>query len=37
MVEYPIDLGHGIKTLNDVSMKDQIGLASLMQAFWADN
>ena len=36
-MEFPIDLGDGIKTLNDVSMKDQVALAAMMQAFWADN
>ena len=32
-----IDVGEGIRTINDVSMWEQLSLAANMQRWWADN
>jgi adenosylcobalamin-dependent ribonucleoside-triphosphate reductase len=37
VVSFPIDIGEGVKTLNDVSVWEQMSLASFMQKYWADN
>lgn len=37
VVEIPVSLGSDIKTLNDVTMRDQLDMASFMQKYWADN
>ena len=37
VVEIPIDVGEGIRTINDVSMWEQLSLAANMQRWWADN
>jgi adenosylcobalamin-dependent ribonucleoside-triphosphate reductase len=37
VVEIPIDVGEGIRTVNDVSMWEQLSLAANMQRWWADN
>ena len=37
VVEIPIDVGEGIRTVNDVSMWEQLALAANMQSWWADN
>jgi hypothetical protein len=37
VVEFPIDAGEGVRTLNDVGMWEQLGLAAFLQRFWADN
>jgi hypothetical protein len=37
VVEIPIDVGEGIRTVKDVSMWEQLALAANMQRWWADN
>jgi hypothetical protein len=37
VVEIPIDVGEGIRTIKDVSMWEQLALAANMQRWWADN
>jgi hypothetical protein len=37
VVEIPIDCGEGIRTLDDVSMWEQLSLAAFLQKYWADN
>lgn len=37
VVEFPVDVGSGIRTTNDVSMWEQLSLAAFMQRHWADN
>ena len=37
VVEIPVDVGEGVKTLDNVSMWEQLGMASLAQRYWADN
>ncbi len=37
VVEIPVDVGVGIRTVNDVSMWEQLSLAAFMQKHWADN
>jgi hypothetical protein len=37
VVEIPIDVGKGIRTVNDVSLWEQVALAANMQRGWADN
>lgn len=37
VVSTPIDVGEGVRTLNEVSMWEQLGLAAFMQKYWADN
>lgn len=37
VVEIPIDVGEGIRTVNDVSMWEQVALAANLQRWWADN
>ena len=37
VVEIPIDVGEGIRTINQVSMWEQLSLAANMQRWWADN
>lgn len=37
VVEIPIDVGEGIRTINQVSMWEQVALAANMQRWWADN
>lgn len=37
VVEFPVDVGEGVKTLNDASMWEQTALAAFMQRYWADN
>jgi len=37
VVEIPIDVGEGIRTVSQVSMWEQISLAANMQRWWADN
>jgi len=37
VVEIPIDVGEGIRTVSEVSMWEQVALASNMQKWWADN
>ena len=37
VVEIPIDVGEGIRTVNDVTMWEQLSLAANMQRWWADN
>ena len=34
---FPIDAGEGVRTLNDVSMWEQLSLAAFLQKHWADN
>ncbi|MEK6879994.1 MAG: fused protease/ribonucleoside-triphosphate reductase, partial [Nanoarchaeota archaeon] len=37
VVEIPIDMGEGIRTVEDISMWEQLSLAAFMQKYWADN
>jgi ribonucleoside-triphosphate reductase (thioredoxin) len=37
VVEIPVDVGEGVRQLKDVSMWEQLELASFMQEHWADN
>ena len=37
VVEIPVSLGSKIRTLNDVSMWEQLQLCATMQRYWADN
>ena len=37
IVEIPVDIGIGIRTLSEVSMWEQLSLAAFMQKYWADN
>jgi len=36
-VEIPVDVGEGVRTLDKVSMWEQLSLASIAQKYWADN
>jgi hypothetical protein len=37
VVEFPVDVGEGIRTVSEVSMWEQLSLAAFMQKHWADN
>jgi len=37
VVEIPVDVGEGVRTVSEVSMWEQLALASLAQKYWADN
>ena len=37
VVSIPVDVGEGVRTLESVSMWEQLSLASLAQRYWADN
>jgi len=37
VVEIPVSLGKNIRTLKDVSMWEQLSIASFMQKYWSDN
>ena len=37
VVDVPVDVGEGIRTVSDVSMWEQMSLAAFMQKYWADN
>jgi len=37
VVDFPVDVGEGIRTINEVSMWEQLSLAAFMQRHWADN
>lgn len=37
VVEFPVDAGEGVRTAAEVSMWEQLSLASFMQRVWADN
>tara|TARA_B100000686_G_scaffold26069_1_gene25369 strand:+ start:5348 stop:7378 length:2031 start_codon:yes stop_codon:yes gene_type:complete len=37
VVEIPVDVGEGVRTLDGVSMWEQLGLAAIAQRYWADN
>ena len=37
VVEFPVSLGNKIRTLNDVTMWEQLQLCATMQRYWADN
>jgi len=37
VVSIPIDAGEGIRTVEQVSMWEQLSLASFLQKYWADN
>ena len=36
-MEIPVDVGAGVRTLDKVSMWEQLSLAALAQKYWADN
>ena len=37
VVEVPVDVGEGIRTVSEVPMWEQMSLAAFMQRYWADN
>lgn len=37
VVEFPVFVGHNVKTINEVNIYDQLNLASFIQEHWADN
>eukprot|EP01111_Echinosteliopsis_oligospora_P020014 TRINITY_DN9975_c0_g1_i1.p1 TRINITY_DN9975_c0_g1~~TRINITY_DN9975_c0_g1_i1.p1 ORF type:complete len:719 (+),score=167.68 TRINITY_DN9975_c0_g1_i1:50-2206(+) len=37
VVEIPINAGHGLRKAKDISMWEQLNLASFLQKYWADN
>jgi len=37
VVEFPIDIGEGIRTAKDLSMWEQLQLAAFLQKYWSDN
>lgn len=37
VVDFPIDVGEGVRTLDDVGLWEQLGLAAFLQKYWADN
>ena len=37
VVEFPIDAGEGVRTLDEVGLWEQLGLAAFLQRHWADN
>ena len=37
MIEVPVDVGEGIRTVSEVPMWEQMCLAAFMQRNWADN
>jgi hypothetical protein len=37
VIEVPVDVGEGIRTVSDVPMWEQMALAAFMQRYWADN
>ena len=37
VVDIPVDVGEGVRTLDKVSMWEQLSLAALAQRYWADN
>jgi len=37
VVEIPVDVGEGIRTVNDLSMWEQLSLTAFMQKYWSDN
>jgi ribonucleoside-triphosphate reductase len=37
VVEIPVDVGEGIRTLDEVTMWEQLSIAAFMQKYWADN
>lgn len=37
VVEFPIDMGEGIRPLDQVSMFEQLSLAAFLQRYWSDN
>ncbi|MFS8159719.1 MAG: hypothetical protein ACMG6E_05810 [Candidatus Roizmanbacteria bacterium] len=37
VVEFPVSLGDKIRTLKDVTLWEQLQIASFIQKYWADN
>lgn len=37
VVEFPIDVGEGVRTIDTVSMWEQLAMAAFLQRYWADN
>ena len=37
VVEVPVDIGEGVRTLSEVPMWEQLSVAAFMQKYWADN
>ena len=37
VVEFPVDMGAGIRSLDAVSMWEQLALAAFLQRHWSDN
>ncbi len=37
VVEFPVSVGEGVKTIEDVTMWEQLSVAAFLQKYWADN
>ena len=37
VVDIPVDVGEGVRTIDDVSMWEQLSVAAFAQRYWADN
>jgi hypothetical protein len=37
VVSFPVDIGPGVRSVSEVTMWEQLLLASFLQRFWADN
>lgn len=37
VASFPIDAGEGVRTLDEVGLWEQLGLAAFLQRHWADN
>ncbi len=37
VVDIPVDVGEGVRTIDDVSMWEQLSVAAFAQKYWADN
>ena len=37
VASFPVDSGEGVRTTNEVSMWEQLGLAAFLQRYWSDN
>jgi hypothetical protein len=37
VVEFPVDMGQGLRSVKQLSMWEQLSLAAFLQKYWADN
>ncbi|CAM9837565.1 unnamed protein product, partial [Discosporangium mesarthrocarpum] len=37
VVEIPVDVGEGVRTIEDLSLWEQLSFAAFLQRYWADN